>query len=98
MKKQKRQAERMPRKMKKRFKKLMKFYDDRRKEYEQEKLNTFIHFLILEHLKAAGIPRDEVEEIKIDDSSNVHIKLKGSIRQAEITVNIGEETDNADNN
>ena len=98
MKKQKRQAERMPRKMKKRFKKLMKFYDDRRKEYEQEKQNLFSELLILGHLQAAGIPADEVEEIKIDDSSNVYIKLKGSIRQAEITVNIGEETDNADNN
>ena len=96
MKKQKRQAERMPRKMKKRFKKLMKFYDERRKEYEQEKLNTFIHFLILEHLKAAGIPRDEVEKIEIDDASNVYVKLKGSIRQVEITVNLEEEPNNAD--
>ena len=97
MKKQKRQAERMPRKMKKRFKKLMKFYDERRKEYEQEKLNTFIHFLILEHLKAAGIPRDEVEKIEIDDASNVYVKLKGSIRQMEITVNLEEKPDDADN-
>ena len=83
--------------MKKRFKKLMKFYDERRKEYEQEKLNTFIHFLILEHLKAAGIPRDEVEKIEIDDASNVYVKLKGSIRQMEITVNLEEKPDDADN-
>lgn len=33
-KKQKRQKERMPRKMKKRYKSLMKFFDDRRMEYD----------------------------------------------------------------
>lgn len=33
--------DKMPRKMKKRFKKLIAFYDERRKEYEQNNLNLF---------------------------------------------------------
>lgn len=91
----KRQAERMPRKMKKRHKKLMAFYDKRRKEYEQ---NLFLKVAILKKLKNdLGISALDVESIEIKDNLNTNVKLKGSIRQAEIIVNIGG-LKNANNN
>ena len=89
--------EKMPRKMKKRFKKLMAFYDERRKEYEQKNRNLFLGVLILKQLEDLGISADDVENIEIKDDSNVNVKLKGSIRQAEIIVNVGGE-ENANNN
>lgn len=58
MKKQKRQAERMPRKMKKRFKKLMKFFDERRKEYDLIKNLSVI---------LAAISKEGMRELNPDD-------------------------------
>ena len=101
MKKLKRQAPRMPRKMKKHFKSLMAFFEERRVEYEQSKYLCFMEILILEKLKGLGISSEDVEDIRINDISNIFVKLKGSIKQATITINmneIEEGTDNAANN
>ncbi len=97
MKNIKRQTPRMPRKMKKRFKKLMAFFDERRTEYEKNKFLLTYGFLILEHLKTLGISPEDVEDITLDDTSNIFVKLKGSIRTAEITINVEEGAENENN-
>lgn len=53
MKKQKRQAERMPRKMKKRYKKLMAFYGERRMEYDLIKNLAVFAAAFIKDIKAA---------------------------------------------
>ena len=89
--------DKMPRKMKKRFKKLIAFYDERRKEYEQNNLNLFFGGLILKQLADLGISADDVENIKIKDGLNVEVKLKGSIRHAEIIIDLNENKEGPDN-
>ena len=69
MKKQKRQAERMPRKMKKRFKKLMSFYDERKMEFD-----------ILKNITVAltAFFKDARENKPADDYIKASIKAKAA--------------------
>lgn len=90
---------RMPRKMKKRFKKLMKFYEEQKREYELlEKLNKeyslggYLAHLILGKCLELGIFPGDIENLNIaNDLKSATITLRGSIKQAEITVEIKED-------
>lgn len=90
---------RMPRKMKKRFKKLMKFYEERGHKYKEKSipvrpkgLNPLIYMLILGKLFTLNITEDDIEKIEVaDDNKSAFITLKGSIKQVEFTVEIKED-------
>lgn len=79
--------EKMPRKMKKRFKKMMKFFDERGKDYHLEQFfkNSFLGFMVLNHLEQMGITKEQVSDVRIS-GHNATVKLKGSIKAATITV------------
>lgn len=89
--------EKMPRKMKKRFKKLIKFYDERKQEYEKAKqeqtVGTLLGLLIIDKIIKMGICPDSISDIKViktPDNIQATVKLHGAMESAEVTVNVEE--------
>lgn len=90
---------RMPRKMKKRFKKLIEFYKERGREYKKKSvpvrpkgLNPLIYSLILGKLFILNLTEDDIAKIEPgNDGKSAVVTLKGSIKQVEITVEIKED-------
>lgn len=102
MKKHKKQAERMPRKMKKRFKSLMAFFDERRTEFFV--LTTLTKLFnakdaVLAKCSTLGISPADIEKIDYNDKlQTATVTLKGAMRTATISIVVEEGTNNADNN
>lgn len=83
--------EKMPRKMKKRFKKLMKFFEIRKKEYEKQTTETFLKSLIIVKIIGMGIAPDSISDIKIkrgEKDIQAVATLLDSMESVEITVNV----------
>lgn len=85
--------EKMPRKMKKKYKKLMDFYEERRKEYISATacrgLPPIISLLVREKIIEMGYSPDDIEKIDCDPGfRNITVKLKGVIKTAGFTVQL----------
>lgn len=101
MKKQKRQAERMPRKMKKRFKKLMSFFDERRADVFVLKTVTKLFDVkgaVLSKCMAFGIAPADIEKIDYNDKlQTATVTLKGAAHTLTMSLLVEEGADDANN-
>lgn len=80
--------EKLPRKMKKRFKKMMLFFEERKNEYTLKKVSDFfVGALVLQKLKEMGIKPEDVCFLKYENGQ-LNVRLNQSIEKMEIKLTV----------